>query len=44
MFIAVSPKLGVATFPEFVTLAKSKPGQIAVGTNGAGTLPTFRPG
>jgi tripartite-type tricarboxylate transporter receptor subunit TctC len=41
MFIAVSPKLGVATFPEFVALAKSKPGQIALGTNGAGTLPHF---
>src|SRR6476620_9519350 len=41
MFIAVSPKLGVATFSEFVALAKSKPGQIAVGTNGAGTLPHF---
>jgi tripartite-type tricarboxylate transporter receptor subunit TctC len=41
MFIAVSPKLGVATFPEFVELARSKPGQIAVGTNGAGTLPHF---
>jgi tripartite-type tricarboxylate transporter receptor subunit TctC len=41
MFIAVSPKVGVATFPEFVALAKSKPGQIALGTNGAGTLPHF---
>jgi tripartite-type tricarboxylate transporter receptor subunit TctC len=41
MFIAVAPKLGVSTFPEFVALAKSKPGQIAVGTNGAGTLPHF---
>jgi tripartite-type tricarboxylate transporter receptor subunit TctC len=41
MFIAVSPKLGVATFPEFVALAKSKPGQIALGTDGAGTLPHF---
>jgi len=41
LFIAVSPKLGVSTFPEFVALAKSKPGQIAVGTNGAGTLPHF---
>ena len=39
MFIAVTPKLGVSTFPEFVALAKSKPGQIAIGTNGAGTLP-----
>ena len=27
--------------PEFVALAKSKPGQIAIGTNGAGTLPHF---
>jgi tripartite-type tricarboxylate transporter receptor subunit TctC len=41
MFIAVSPKLGISTFPEFVALAKSKPGQISVGTNGAGTLPHF---
>src|SRR3954447_4425970 len=38
---AASPKLGISTFPEFVALAKSKPGQIAVGTNGAGTLPHF---
>ena len=41
MFIAVSSKLGVSTFQEFAALAKSKPGQIAVGTNGAGTLPQF---
>ena len=41
LFIAASPKLGISTFPEFVALAKSKPGQIAVGTNGAGTLPHF---
>lgn len=41
MFIAVPPKLGVASFPEFVALAKSKPQQIVVGTNGAGTLPHF---
>ena len=41
MFIAVTPKLGVSTFPEFVALAKSKPGQIMIGTNGAGTLPHF---
>src|SRR5262245_65158481 len=41
LFVAVSPKLGVATFSEFVALAKSKPGQIALGTNGAGTLPHF---
>src|SRR5262245_22298268 len=41
MFIAVTPKLGVSTFPEFVALARFKPGQIAIGTNGAGTLPHF---
>jgi tripartite-type tricarboxylate transporter receptor subunit TctC len=41
MFIAVTPKLGVLTFPEFVALAKSRPGQIAIGTNGASTLPHF---
>src|SRR5262245_56328793 len=41
MFIAVTPKLGVSTFPEFVALARSKSGQIAIGTNGAGTLPHF---
>ena len=41
MFIAVSPKLGVSNWTEFEALAKSKPGQIAVGTNGAGTLPHF---
>ena len=41
LFIAASSKLGISTFSEFVTLAKSKPGQIVVGTNGAGTLPHF---
>jgi tripartite-type tricarboxylate transporter receptor subunit TctC len=41
LFIAASSKLGISTFKEFVDLAKSKPGQIAVGTNGAGTLPHF---
>lgn len=41
MFVAVSPKLGVTNFAEFVTLAKSKPGQIIVGTNAAGTLPHY---
>ena len=41
MFIAVSPKLGVSNWTEFAALAKSKPGQIAIGTNGAGTLPHF---
>ena len=41
LFVAVSPKLGVSNWAEFVALAKSKPGQIVVGTNGAGTLPHF---
>jgi tripartite-type tricarboxylate transporter receptor subunit TctC len=41
MYVAVSPKLGVATFPELVALAKSKPQQTFFGTNGAGTLPHF---
>jgi tripartite-type tricarboxylate transporter receptor subunit TctC len=41
LFVAVSPKLGVSTWQEFAALAKSKPGQIAIGTNGAGTLPHF---
>jgi tripartite-type tricarboxylate transporter receptor subunit TctC len=41
LFVAASPKLGVSTFSEFVELARSKPGQIAIGTNGAGTLPHF---
>jgi tripartite-type tricarboxylate transporter receptor subunit TctC len=41
MVLAVPPKLGVKTFPEFVALAKSKPGEIVIGTNGAGTLPHY---
>jgi tripartite-type tricarboxylate transporter receptor subunit TctC len=41
MYLAVPPKLGVSSFAEFVALAKSKPGEIVVGTNGAGTLPNF---
>lgn len=41
LFVAVPPSLGVSTFAEFVALAKSQPGKIAVGTNGAGTLPHF---
>ena len=42
LFVAASPKLGISTFPEFVALAKSKPGQIAVGTNGTGRAAAFR--
>jgi tripartite-type tricarboxylate transporter receptor subunit TctC len=41
MLIAVSSKLGVSSFAEFVALARAKPGQIVVGTNAAGTLPHF---
>ncbi len=41
IYLAASAKLGIKTFPEFVTLVKSKPGEIIVGTNGVGTLPHF---
>jgi tripartite-type tricarboxylate transporter receptor subunit TctC len=41
LYLAVPPKLGVSSFAEFVALAKSKPGEIIIGTNGAGTLPHF---
>lgn len=41
MYVAVSPKLGVNSFAELAALAKSKPGEISIGTNGAGSLPHF---
>jgi tripartite-type tricarboxylate transporter receptor subunit TctC len=41
MFIAVPPRLGITTFPQFVALAKSKPQEILIGTNGTGSLPNF---
>jgi tripartite-type tricarboxylate transporter receptor subunit TctC len=41
MYLAVAPRLGVTSFADFVALAKSKPGEIVVGTNGAGTLPHY---
>ena len=41
MYIAVSPKLGVASLREFIALARSRPQEIVVGTNGVGTLPYF---
>jgi tripartite-type tricarboxylate transporter receptor subunit TctC len=41
MYLAVSPNLGISSFQEFVALAKSKPGEINIGSNGAGTLPYF---
>jgi tripartite-type tricarboxylate transporter receptor subunit TctC len=41
MAIAVPPRLGVKSFPEFVALVRAKPGEIVIGTNGAGTLPHY---
>lgn len=41
MFVAVPPRLGVKTFAEFAALARSRPGEIVIGTNGAGTLPHY---
>ncbi len=41
VFVAVPPKLGVKTFAEFAALAKAKPDQVVIGTNGAGTLPHY---
>jgi tripartite-type tricarboxylate transporter receptor subunit TctC len=39
MYLAVSPKIGISSFQEFVALAKSRPGEINIGSNGAGSLP-----
>jgi tripartite-type tricarboxylate transporter receptor subunit TctC len=39
--VAITPTLGVDSFPEFVKLAKRRPYELALGTNGAGTLPHF---
>ncbi len=39
--IAVTPKLGVADLGALLTLAKSRPNTIAIGTNPAGSLPHF---
>jgi tripartite-type tricarboxylate transporter receptor subunit TctC len=41
MYLAVAPRLRITSFAEFIVLAKSKPGEIVVGTNGAGTLPHY---
>jgi len=41
LYIAVPPKIGVASFPELARLAKSKPLEVVVGTLGVGTLPHF---
>jgi len=41
MFVAAPPRLGITTFQQLVALAKSKPHDILIGTNGTGTLPNF---
>jgi tripartite-type tricarboxylate transporter receptor subunit TctC len=38
MFITAATWLNVKTLPEFIALAKQKPGELAYGTNGAGRL------
>lgn len=37
--LVVNPALGVRTYPEFLALAKSKPGEVSYATPGAGSLP-----
>jgi len=41
MYLAVSPKLGVNSLPEFIALARAHPNSVVIGTNAAGTLPNF---
>lgn len=41
LYIAVPPKLGVTSLSGLISLAKSRPHEIVVGTNGTGTLPYF---
>jgi tripartite-type tricarboxylate transporter receptor subunit TctC len=41
MFVAAPPRLGIKSFPEFAARARSKPGEMIIGTNGAGTLPYY---
>jgi len=38
MFVAVNPKLGVATLPELIALGKKEPGKISIAVTGAGRL------
>ncbi|CAN0422240.1 unnamed protein product, partial [Phaeothamnion confervicola] len=38
MFITAAPRLGVKTLPELIALAKTRPGELAYGTNGPGRL------
>jgi tripartite-type tricarboxylate transporter receptor subunit TctC len=39
MVLAVSPKLGIASLGDLITLAKTEPYRIIIGTNPAGSLP-----
>jgi tripartite-type tricarboxylate transporter receptor subunit TctC len=39
MVIAISPKLGVDTFADLISLANREPNKIFIGTNPSGTLP-----
>jgi tripartite-type tricarboxylate transporter receptor subunit TctC len=41
MNVAVGSSLGITSLSEFIALAKSRPREIVVGTNGTGTLPHF---
>jgi tripartite-type tricarboxylate transporter receptor subunit TctC len=41
MNVAVGSKLGIASLPELIAVAKSRPHEIVIGTNGTGTLPHF---
>jgi tripartite-type tricarboxylate transporter receptor subunit TctC len=41
LYLAVPVKLGVTSLPELIAMARSRPHEIVIGTNGAGTLPNF---
>jgi tripartite-type tricarboxylate transporter receptor subunit TctC len=41
MDVAVASRLGIASLPELIALARSRPHEIVIGTNGTGTLPHF---
>jgi tripartite-type tricarboxylate transporter receptor subunit TctC len=38
MFMAVSPQLGIKSFPELIELAKKKPGELSYATTGRGRI------
>ncbi len=39
LLLTVHPSLGVKTFPEFIKLARSKPGELSFGSGGTGSVP-----